>query len=393
MATVEMLMDNLIAAMQDATTGLSPNIVYFKDLPSAQQLSNLSRPGGNDGQAVCYIFDLDMSRDTTRWASFNIAQTINPVGTNSVLSSNALGGDDSITLTLYPTLNLTVGGTITAGDVLTLNVINSSLGGSELALPYTVLSSDTTTTIAAYFAGTINNNTTLKNLGLNANSNENLLNVLAKTTNLTTFSTETSENATETLTMGSSPEVNDGVSFVAQLGTITYFNTYIATSSDTLATMATKLAANINADPNTSQWVSAAASGRAIAITSIIPEGLSCYTQTGNQGTTTTVVGNECRSMLITLQTRLYQDRDTLGEPIKTVLFQLQNQANSIGQQFLQLTDTTWMRVRINHNRMGRTDHLTNTYRWDYVLDIEYSVTAIDKLYSILAVVPIKTVN
>jgi hypothetical protein len=66
---------------------------------------------------------------------------------------------------------LTIGGSVTASDVITLTFANANLAGGTEAVAYTAHGGDTTTTIATALAAAINADANLKALGFAATSN------------------------------------------------------------------------------------------------------------------------------------------------------------------------------------------------------------------------------
>ena len=104
------------------------------------------------------------------------------------------------------TVNATVGGTITAGDVITLTFTVGTLPGGSLAVKYTVVSTDTTETIAESLASAVNANATAQNYGLSAGitgaADPEELNFFwaGPVGNFVTVSASVSGSATETIT-------------------------------------------------------------------------------------------------------------------------------------------------------------------------------------------------
>ena len=104
------------------------------------------------------------------------------------------------------TVNATVGGTITAGDVITLTFTVGTLPGGSLAVKYTVVSTDTTETIAESLASAVNANATAQSFGLTAGitgaSNPEEINFFwdGPVGNFVTVSASVSGSATETIT-------------------------------------------------------------------------------------------------------------------------------------------------------------------------------------------------
>jgi len=98
---------------------------------------------------------------------------------------------------------LTVGGTITTGDTVTLTVTDAGLSGGHVTLPaYTVLVTDTTTTIATALKGLINASAALAAIGVTATSSGAVVDITSTSPNHTTYSVAKT-GTTETYTLAS----------------------------------------------------------------------------------------------------------------------------------------------------------------------------------------------
>lgn len=94
-----------------------------------------------------------------------------------------------------------IGGTVTAGDLLTLTVTDAGLPGGSVALVYKALSTDTTATIATAFNGLINANVNLANIGVTSSVGSSTVTITSLSQNQTTYSKTLSAGATETITL------------------------------------------------------------------------------------------------------------------------------------------------------------------------------------------------
>ena len=94
----------------------------------------------------------------------------------------------------------TVGGTATAGNVLTINVNDAGLPGGTKAKSYTVVAGNTLAQIATGLANAVNADTQLAALGIIAYVNAAVLSLSTSPGNSTTFTGSTSPGATATLT-------------------------------------------------------------------------------------------------------------------------------------------------------------------------------------------------
>lgn len=93
----------------------------------------------------------------------------------------------------------------TAGDIVTIIVIDAGLAGGQLAVPYTVQMSDTTTNVAVGLKNAINASGTLAALNITATNTTNVLSIKSSSPNLTTYTYTLSNNATETVVLAAGP--------------------------------------------------------------------------------------------------------------------------------------------------------------------------------------------
>jgi hypothetical protein len=107
----------------------------------------------------------------------------------------------TITSILNGTETATIGGTVTAADVLTITVTDPGLAYGSLALVYIALSTDTTTTIATAFKNLINNSTALAAIGVTATSSAAVLSIASTSMNQTTYTQSVMGAGTETITL------------------------------------------------------------------------------------------------------------------------------------------------------------------------------------------------
>ena len=105
------------------------------------------------------------------------------------------------------TQSLTVGGTVTAGDVLTVTFTSPSIAGSPVAINYTVQSGNTLYNIKNNIISAIQNTSALAAVGVTASLPLSVANgpaILSWPTDISvTVAVSTSPGATETLTLGS----------------------------------------------------------------------------------------------------------------------------------------------------------------------------------------------
>ena len=104
-------------------------------------------------------------------------------------------------LTYTGSATATIGGTKTTGDILTITVHDAGLTGGQEAVNYTVLSTDTLTTIAAGLTAAINADAHLSSIGVRATSAAAVITLLSTSVNFTSYTESVSTGATETITL------------------------------------------------------------------------------------------------------------------------------------------------------------------------------------------------
>lgn len=207
--------------------------------------------------------------------------------TTYVQSTNA-GATETITLAVAPNgaTTLGVGGTITVGNVLTVVVYDSGLVGGSKTVNYTVVAGDTTLALlATHLAAAIAADTGLVAQGISATASGTVVTLASNSPNVTTYrqavnsaATETlamglPANGTETLTVGGTPRTSDVISlgfFDAGLAGGSKTDTYTVLAAATPTTIATALAALINADSTlTTAGITATSSSAVVNIKSV----------------------------------------------------------------------------------------------------------------------------
>ena len=134
----------------------------------------------------------DGSGQETQYAYNSSGQLITLTDANSKVT----------TLTYSGTCPATVGGSKTTGNVLTLTVHDTGLGGGQESDSYTVLSGDTLSSIAAGLVAAINADTSLQAIGVSASASGTSITLTSTSVNVTTYTESTSGGATETITLG-----------------------------------------------------------------------------------------------------------------------------------------------------------------------------------------------
>jgi RHS repeat-associated protein len=199
--------------------------------------------------------------------------------------------------------NAVVGGTKTTGDIVTITVIDPALSGGQTPVSYTVASADTLATIATGLKNAINANTNLAALGVTATVAGATITIRSNSVNATTYLQTTNASATETVTLsinqnGPQTIAISGTKTTGDSITVTVYDaalasglravTYTVAAGDSLATIASNLAAALTADTSLqSVGISAGAVGQVITITS---DSLNATTLRANTSTSATEI-------------------------------------------------------------------------------------------------------
>lgn len=153
----------------------------------------------------------------------------------------------------------------------------------------------------------------------------------------------------------------------------------IGSHTDTPTTMTTQLASLINADPVLSILVDATASGTTLTLTSLTTAQLLLAANVGNGGTRTREIGRRQRNIQIAIWTRTEDDRNTVGDVVEGLI------AGMEADFGLTFPDGTMGRVIFHGDHQLEEAVLADTYRRDFLVSVEYGITATDALYDILA--------
>lgn len=197
-----------------------------------------------------------------------------------------------------------VSGSATAGDTITLTVIDPGLSGGSKNVTYTVVSGDTLSSITAALAAAINADTSLQSLGVNAATNSNVLSIKSVSKDVTTYSGSVSAGATETLAfrvtnnfvesaaIGGTKTTGDVLTITVKDPALTGGSravSYTVVSADTLTSIATGIKNAINADTALAGiGVSATSASTVVTITSTSTNATT-YAQSTSSGATETV--------------------------------------------------------------------------------------------------------
>ncbi len=216
--------------------------------------------------------------------------------------SNRVGADQ------YITRSITIGGTATAGDVLTLTVYDVGLSGGQEPVSYTVQLGDTLSSIAAGLNSAINADTNLQTIGVSsANFSGAVVTTFSYSVNANSYLPSYSSGATETMTVGANNSQNAltnativGTPTAGDVLTITVHDpglsggvesvSYTVQSGDSLADIAYNLSIAIHSDSNLSAIsVSAYNNSDTVQIPSY-SSNVTTFTQSINTGATEGIV-------------------------------------------------------------------------------------------------------
>jgi RHS repeat-associated protein len=233
--------------------------------------------------------------------------SVNSNSTNATSYTESVTGTETITLAIdqNPTTICIVGGTATTSDVVKLNVYDAGLSGGTTSASYTVGAGNTLTQIATGLTSAINSNTGLQGIGVSATSSGVNITIVSNSTNSTTYrqsfgaTTATESLSLTTPTYGwqvaaiggtkTTGDVLKVIVFDSALSTGSETVPYTVLSGDTVTSIATNVAAAINADSNLSNiGVTASSSSTIVSIESVSPN-LTTYAQSANTGATETI--------------------------------------------------------------------------------------------------------
>ena len=155
-------------------------------------------------------------------------------------------------------------------------------------------------------------------------------------------------------------------------------------SGSALNSMAAGLSAAINADHILSTWVAAAATGPVVTLTSRLATGtLNLLSLTGNGGTQITEIGRRSRELQLITWAATIENRDTVGEAIANMAQQMELFYGTYPAGLV-LSDGTSGRVTVMNDFLLDDATMSDTYRRDILLTVDYPVTVTDTLFSVL---------
>lgn len=142
------------------------------------------------------------------------AGTLRLLAVGTITVDGAINGsvrnDGDFGITAPEATDITIGGTVTPGDTITLIFTNPDITGNPISVPYTTIGGDDTTTTATALTSLINASSPLTNANITATSSTNVITVNSLDYAITTFSFTLSGGATETVTIGTTTDNGTG---------------------------------------------------------------------------------------------------------------------------------------------------------------------------------------
>ncbi len=184
------------------------------------------------------------------------------------------------------------------------------------------------------------------------------------------------------ITIGGSPNPNDALSACFVSNRNKGFVIYEPVSTDTPTTIATALSALINANVHCSALVLATPSANVINLVPVdSTKPLSVVSVAGNIATRQMETGRQIRTVQLSVYSTKYDDRATIGT---IVLGYLNLRCQQLGIQIPQ--DSTWVRMIPRGDAMEVDTKMVDIYCWHFLVECEVAITALERLYSVLAI-------
>ena len=190
-------LDRLASIAYPSANNQDTNFTWYPNLGDhrLQRIENLTGAGGelsrftygyNAAGEITQWYQRQNSTNTHRTAGYDLASQLTSAPTDS-------GANTAVTVT----------GTQTNGDVLTITVLDYGLTGGQKVKNYTVVSGDTTPTIAAASITTaINADTDLSGIGVTATSSSGVITLASSSARATQFDIGVSASSTYLLALG-----------------------------------------------------------------------------------------------------------------------------------------------------------------------------------------------
>lgn len=201
------------------------------------------------------------------------------------------------------------------------------------------------------------------------------------TATLSNDSVEPSGDVTLTLAYSdgsSAVNLNDGVGLGAFFAAIDEGATAISGATETLSSLAEKLADSINDRDVLSDWISASATDEVVTITNLQDQNILLRAAVGNRSIRTTETARQQADLQITLWANSEKSRYTVGDVLESYFGKF--------ERFPRLEVAASDRALVSYG--GQLDSYDDTqkdvYRRDFMLSAEYSLRYQDIAYPIL---------
>lgn len=160
-----------------------------------------------------------------------------------------------------------------------------------------------------------------------------------------------------------------------------------AAPGDSSSALARALAATVAATPALAATVAATSSGPLVTVTNLTNRVIVVSTFTGNGAVNTTEIGRRMRDLQIVTWSPTPEVLDLVCDPIEAMVAQIEMFRGSQGQFFagLPFPDGTSGRLRALNDYRIDDATLTDLYRRDIWVSVDYPVTVKDQLYAVLA--------
>lgn len=278
--------DVLTVTVQDAALGAPQPVSY-----TVQASDTLAKAAAGLATAInlnVNLQNIGVSANAHGTSTFvNIKSASNNI--TSYTTSTSGGATETLKFGVFKNgvENVTIGGTITVGNVLTLTIWDSGLSGGKKTVSHSVVSGNTTTSIATSLKNSINADTSLQAIGVTASSSGSVITVTSQSVNATSYTSSTSAGATATITLiaNSNPiqlAILGGTKTTGDNLTITVYDaglpgglqtvSYTVLAADTLAIIASAISSAVNANSQLQlNGISATVNGTVVTLQSNSP--------------------------------------------------------------------------------------------------------------------------
>lgn len=168
------------------------------------------------------------------------------------------------------------------------------------------------------------------------------------------------------------------VLLTAQVG-MTQGTVAIVAQAEAMTEVAVNLASLLSVDPDIAQMVSVQTNGSTVVMTSLMTTPIRVVCNVGNGGNRTMEVGRRSRGIQIALWTRTEDDRITVGDAIDVLIAQLEADFGLV------FPDGTMGRLCYAGDHQMNDATLSDIYRRDFLVSVDYPITTTDRLYAVLA--------